>query len=51
MRVMGAGILAIFLGGSACLGQADRGIFTGIVTDNSGAVVPVVTVSVQCRGR
>jgi hypothetical protein len=29
-----------------CLAQGDRGTFTGIVTDNSGGVVPVVTINV-----
>src|ERR1051325_10488297 len=31
---------------TTCLAQGDRGTLTGIVTDNSGAVVPVVTINV-----
>ena len=31
---------------TSCLAQGDRGTLTGIVTDNSGAVVPVVTITV-----
>jgi len=31
---------------TACLAQGDRGTLTGIVTDNSGAVVTVVTINV-----
>ena len=38
--------LAAALAVTACLAQGDRGTLTGIVTDNSGAVVPVVTINV-----
>src|ERR1043166_2512196 len=39
-------LLTVTLCATACLAQGDRGTLTGIVTDNSGAVVPVVTISV-----
>src|SRR5687767_8354576 len=38
-------VLAVVVSVNACLAQGDRGTFTGIVTDNSGAVVPVVTIT------
>jgi len=46
MKKICVSILGLCLGAGVCLAQGDRGTLTGLVTDNSNAVVPSVTIAV-----